>query len=550
MTTKRVVIVGLDGASSDLIFPWIDAGYLPTFKWITENGVAGPLWSVVPPVSPPAWTSFMTGCNPGKTGIFDFIDYVPTSYYRRPKFVNSQSIQRETIWELLSRCSRQVGVLYHPITYPPFQVNGFMVSGFLAPRSSAKFTYPADLWKELQQGDLWKLYRELADQETMEKNEYLEILDQMFSTTVKTTFHLLETRRCDCFMVVMHFTDSVSHFFWKESLSSPENNDDTIRYSNPILHYYQRSDDFLAQLLERLSEDTMLMLMSDHGLGPAFTRVVYINEWLRQRGYLDIRENGVSQSLLQLGISRDFLKGMARRMGLGSHIRRLSAKIPVSVKRKVPGQSLNLYDVNWANTRAYFQPFGYPWQGIWINTRGIKPQGIVEPRAEYEKLREELIEQIKDLRDHERDKAVVETALRREEVYNGPYTHLAPDILVRTADDYNGLPQIGQGVIADAPPQRWSGVHRDKGFWAASGPGIAQIPGQYDANLVDLAPTVLHYMGLPVPIGMDGCVLTRVLREQHPVSYSSDLFDGRQEFELSEDEEKELTKRLKDLGYL
>ena len=294
----------------------------------------------------------------------------------------------------------------------------------------------------------------------------------------------------------------------------------------------------------------MLMLMSDHGLGPAFTRVVYFNEWLRQRGYLNICENGVSQPLLRLGVSRDSLKILARRMGLSSHIRQLSAKIPVSVKRRVPGQSLNLYDVDWANTQAYFRPFGYPWQGIWINTRGIKPQGTVEPGAEYEKLREELIEQIKDLRDHERNESVVETALRREEVYAGPYTHLAPDILIKTAHDYNGLPQIGQGVIADAPPQRWSGVHRAKGFWAASGPGISQVPEEYDANLVDLAPTILHYMGLPVPVDMDGRVLIEVLKEQHAVTYSSDSLDGRQHFELSEDEIKELTKRLEDLGYL
>ena len=148
-TERRVFAVGLDGATLDLIRPWVEEGKLPTFARIMREGSYGPLRSTIPPVTGPAWVSFMTGKNPGKHGIGDFLQRIAGEYRRTP--VDSRSIKAEPFWATAGRRGKKVGILNVPVTYPPYEVNGFLVSGLLTPRSKEGFSYPEGLARELDQ---------------------------------------------------------------------------------------------------------------------------------------------------------------------------------------------------------------------------------------------------------------------------------------------------------------------------------------------------------------------------------------------------------------
>jgi len=141
----RVFVVGLDGATFDLIRPWAAAGHLPSLARLMQEGVHGELMSTLPPVTSPAWPSFMTGMNPGKHGVFDFIRRRPGGF----DMVNASHIAAKTLWQLLSEAGRRVGVIAVPVTYPPCPVNGFMISDILSPRH-AEIAYPPGLLRRYE----------------------------------------------------------------------------------------------------------------------------------------------------------------------------------------------------------------------------------------------------------------------------------------------------------------------------------------------------------------------------------------------------------------
>src|ERR1700745_805664 len=140
MAEPKIVIIGLDSATGDLIRPWADQGLLPNLRKISENGVSGELESAIPPLTPPAWTSFMTGKNPGKHGIFHFLEPQPGSYAMR--YANAGSRRSPTIWQLLSSAGRNVGTVNVPFTYPPEQIQGFQISGMDTPSEKSPFIHP------------------------------------------------------------------------------------------------------------------------------------------------------------------------------------------------------------------------------------------------------------------------------------------------------------------------------------------------------------------------------------------------------------------------
>ena len=123
----KLLIIGIDGATLDLILPWVESEHLPTIGRLIKSGVHGDLASTLPPVTSPAWPTFMTGCNPGKHGVFDFIQPTGSDF----SLVNATKIKQPTIWQRLSSAGYRVGVLNVPVTYPPKPLNGFMISGIV-----------------------------------------------------------------------------------------------------------------------------------------------------------------------------------------------------------------------------------------------------------------------------------------------------------------------------------------------------------------------------------------------------------------------------------
>ena len=211
----RVLIVGLDGATFDLIRPWVAQGRLPRLQALLAQGTAGELRSTVPPMSPPAWSSFMTGVNPGKHGIFDFTERKPGTY--EIQFVSSRQRKAETIWKILSRAGKRVCAVGVPTTYPVEAVNGVMISGFDTPAMNEKAIHPPGLYAEIVE----KVGEYILSSDVMR-----HVYDQRIDLAVETMLRCIRRKAdiakylwarepWDCFMVVFGETDSAIHYFWK-----------------------------------------------------------------------------------------------------------------------------------------------------------------------------------------------------------------------------------------------------------------------------------------------------------------------------------------------
>ena len=148
-SSKKVMVIGLDGATFDLIKPWAEEGKLPTFKKLMDEGIHGNLKSTIPYATIPAWPSFATGCNPGKHSFYDFFKEKDNGYEVTVEMLPSRAVKQPTLWKILSHHNKKVAVINVPSTYPPTKVNGYMITGMLTP-PKAKYTYPPEFEAELE----------------------------------------------------------------------------------------------------------------------------------------------------------------------------------------------------------------------------------------------------------------------------------------------------------------------------------------------------------------------------------------------------------------
>ena len=292
-----------------------------------------------------------------------------------------------------------------------------------------------------------------------------------------------------------------------------------------------------------------VLLMSDHGHGPV-RNFLYVNNYLAQLGYLKFKPNIASQVkriAFQLGLTPRAVYNVLLAVGLG--------KLRRTLDKRRGGRGLlkrfflSFADVDWSRTRAY--SIGYIGE-VHINLRGREPQGIVKPGEEYERVRDDVINRLRELKLPD-GAPLVEHLWKKEEIYHGAHLAEAPDILFlpRNLETIAfGDFEFGSNKVIE-PSYGVSSSHRMNGIFVASGAGVKNVGEFTGAQLIDLAPTILHLMGLPVPTDMDGRVLTEALADARAVEYGGSsegraaAIDG-----YSEEEEREVIERLQDLGYI
>lgn len=554
---KRVLVIGLDGATFDLIKPWAAAGYLPTLKRLLDNGAHGSLRSTVPPMTGPAWTSFATGVNPGKHRLYDWIARERDSYRFLP--VTAADCRAPTLYSLLGQLERRVCVLNVPMTYPPLPVNGVQVSGMPAPSTKVPITYPDGLLDEINEAvGEYLLYpdpgRAYSDSGV---DAFLERLYETTDVRVRTLDYLRSREPWDFTMVVFNGTDTVSHALWKYMDESHPLHDPgkARKYGNAIRDYYQYVDSKLGRIVESLDEDTTLIVMSDHGFGP-FHKFIHVNNWLLQQGYMQVQSGmrtKTKRRMFSAGFSPMNVYDTLMRLGLGGLKREV-------VRGQGQGMLKTLFlsfeDIDWKRTQAY--SLGNVGQ-IYLNVVGREPFGCVRPGTEYEQVRDEIIERLRTLADPETGNLVVETIYRREELYHGEYLEQAPDIvfLPRKLEYFGfGEYEFGSHRIIESMRRGISGTHRMNGIFIAYGADIRPGAVTDDASLYDLAPTIMYLMEEAVPEHMDGRVLTEVIvdddreialkrwKESHGAG--ADVGGA----ELSAEDREVLAERLRSLGYV
>ena len=545
----RLIIIGIDGATPDLMFTWMEQGRLPNFQKIKKNGVVGRLGSVPNQRSAAAWSSFITGVNPGKHGIFEFYERVPLSHDIR--FTKTTFRDGISFWQYLSENDKTVIVVNVPMTYPAEAVRGCLISGLDAPgKSSPGFTWPDDLLDRIER-ETGPYIQEpgvismVVNGQT--GNAAAKIVESVRQRG-KAVRYLMEQYDWDTLVAVFRETDPAQHCFW-EHMNKPGSG-----LEDAVFNVYRQIDEELGNILAAAGDDCRVLIMSDHGFGFRQHGSGCLNQWLEQAGFLAFKQKG-GGSL----ISRSM------RFGYQALEKLLSRRMKERLFSLVPGlinkvQSRVFFAaIDWDRTIAYgdnVMPV------IWLNTDDLSPGGVSPERYEavVADIKRRLIENCLEVNSRN---PVVEWVRHRNECYSGPWTAKAPDLLIRwkEAEKIDGLRygRDGQALFPLYPTREFmvnTGDHRPLGIFMAQGLGIEKNREIDGLNIVDVTAAAVYLNDLPVPEYMEGKVDPRMFEDaffkNHPVKTGNRPFsrEADDEVDYSSEEESALKERLRGLGYL
>jgi predicted AlkP superfamily phosphohydrolase/phosphomutase len=516
-----------------------------------QAGVAGDLESTLPPVTSPAWPTFMTGKNPGKHGVFDFI---------RPRagtfdMVNASQIKGKLLWEILSEAGYSVGVLNVPITYPPRQVNGFMVPGLLSP-DQGKTVYPPDLLKPYE-AEFGK-YRLTPNVQYKAGNEdeFIADLHDLIDVQLRYALRLMKDQPTDVLMLHFLATDNGSHALWRFMDKTHPRHDPALaaRYGDALLKVYQHLDRAVAQVLNlaKVSEPSQgcnTIIMSDHGFGPLH-RAINLNILFIEKGLMHLKPKFFTQLrwwAFRNGLTPATAYKILSKLGLQN----ITAKVSRKARNELVGKFLSFEDVDWSRTIAY--SMGHVGQ-IYINLQGREPHGIVTPDR-YAEARQKVIDALNTLIDPATGKPLVDRIIPREEAAHGPHADQGADLHL-ILDGYRTIafPLFATDGRVLTPQIRGdSGCHRLHGIFIGSGAAFANGAAVNSARIIDLAPTILHILNVPVPEDMDGRVLTDALAPElraQATQVGAAAATATAQVDFTEEEQAEVEERLRALGYL
>jgi predicted AlkP superfamily phosphohydrolase/phosphomutase len=452
-SNPKFVVLSIDGVPYDLLSRLIDQGYMPNMAALVSQLGMRKMRSVQPTVSCVAWSTYMTGMNPGKHGIYGFIDRRPGTY--EIMFPNSATRATEDIWQLLSKAEKRVFAMNVPTTYPPQPVNGIMIGGFLS-TSLEKVAYPAGV------GDYLRSIGYHIDSDAAlgrsDKRAMINDLHATLEARMKAMFRFLNEESWDFFHTHIMGTDRINHFLLEKMVQNdPE-------FAPAFFDYYHRIDELVGRLLEFLPENTPLMIFSDHGFCP----IKY--------------EVQLSRYLVELGWT---------------------------CTSKKPSHPLS---IDPTKSRAYCLIPGR----IFINLAGREPEGIV-PVEQYQQMREQLATDLMKLQDPKTGEAVIRKVLMREQLYWPAGSHgiqaMSPEQVAQAdstfgkAADLIAIPHDGYDLklgLADSTvfkKTELEGMHTyDDAFMVSRGINLSED----NLEIMMLAKYVLKKIGVEPPKDMDG----------------------------------------------
>jgi len=560
--------VGLDGGSFDLLQPWIEKGILPNIRELMK-GVSGNLKSTIPPITVPAWSSFMTGMNPAKHGLFDFMIRERNTYRYHP--VSSGARRASTLWDIVGQQGGKVVVLNVPTTYPPSKVHGVQVSGYLTPLGKRDFIYPPELLPEIEEkfGEYPLYFKSPSFTINITDSnidtfltECKEALDYKF----KVTHYLIDKLDPDFLMLHIFGGDQICHWLWHilDEDHLRHSQADFEKHGIKIIDYFRKFDTELGKLTSKADENTSLFVLSDHGFGPLH-RFILINVWLLNEGYLALKRNPLTRLrhlLWKLGLTDRSLFTRARSLFnilINHGIKHKAMGVPYEKMKfgysRRGGLLLTINDIDLSRTKAFCKIGGHG--TITINLKGKFPQGCVS-LSSYKSLKDEIIDKLKELHDPDTGSLVEGEIFIKEEAYQGKYLDSAPDIVFWTMNNKylaGSLFGFSSNKVITDPWTGLTGHHKMYGILIGKGKAIRQGTKIKNAEMVDVAPTILYLMGLKIPRSMDGRVLeeifTEEFRESHNIEFTEAVtIEDRKPQEMTPEEEELILRRLRALGYI
>jgi predicted AlkP superfamily phosphohydrolase/phosphomutase len=477
----KTLLIGLDGATFTVLQPLMEQGHMPFLKQLVDNGISAPLLSTSNPLTPPAWTTIVTGRSPGHHGIFDFVrceEREGSFYYT---LYNASDIRSETIWSIASRQGLKVTHLNFPIMAPPQPINGFVIPAMIQWRHIRNNVHPQTLVETLKsipnfRPDEWGLtYWEANEAMRMRAQHPKEEKDWVFRNINRdrqwfTIFSwLLQHGPTDLSAIVFDGVDKLQHLCWYllDPDHCPVQMEGWERRMQAYVHqYFQNIDSCLAETAAQAGSDANIFIVSDHGFGPA-RYVFHINVLLEKLGYLKWLEPDEKEQ-----------------------------------KGRDTNHEWSFASLDWNHTRAYV---GTPSSnGVCLRAPGPPGQNHLTPE-QYRALRDKVMAELLAYRDSATGEQIVTKVTEREKAFPGPAMHHGPDLLV-TLSDYSFVSVARDEAIVLQRP-KINGTHRPEGIFIGHGPSLRQGVRLEARSILDVAPTVLYSLGLPIPADFEGEVV-------------------------------------------
>lgn len=541
MDKRKVLIIGIDGGTWTILRSAMDEGYMPNLKGLVESGASGILVSTMPAITPAAWGSFQTGVNCGKNGVFDFAYWDKSE--NKAHYVSSSTLQT-TLWEMASDAGKRVGILNVPMTYPPRKINGCMVTGILTPSLESECTYPPELKEQLLQTvpgyHIFNL-QNAGDGSPHENFQgFIAQMHDIVDNRAKAAKFLIDKEDFDLFMVHFQTTDIVQHAMWGYM---DENSPlyDSYKREYIFKNFYKYLDAKIKEVREvfagKAGDDFLTLIVSDHGQEAHYKRI-NLGNWLCDQGLLKI--NPIRRK------KRPWLKKITSTLRVGKLLRKFISE--ESVKKLERSAGLNFEQVDWHRSRAF--SFGRSGEGFiyFLN----------EANQDNKAIEDDIISGLKNLCDPATGEKVVKNVFRKEEIYTGSFMDRMPDLVVEPVSGYSftGWYQMDEGLFHEVElvTDFHIGKHHENGIIVANGKSVN--PSEtVKLRLIDIVPTLLYYLQLPVQEDLDGTVVSELFNDEFkqkngmPISKKYKSAEDGKESEYSKTEESEIEQRLKDLGY-
>lgn len=471
----KLIALGLDGTSFELLGPWIDQGNLPNLNRIMKSGVWGDMKSCFPPVSSPNWKCYSTGKNPGKLGIFWWEN---VDFDEKKVEVPDYRTESDEIWDYLNHDGKKTAVINMPLTYPPRKIDGYISSGGPSAKDE-NFTYPKSWERELNE----RGYRVHPSKSISNKEVCRECYEEIVGM-IKNRFDIVREFVMKGEVEFIHLTifyiNVLQHFLWGDEL---------------LKKAWKVIDEEIGKLIKIAEEEEWnLILFSDHGSNQ-IEEIFNINAWLERENLLETKRPLLSRLLHSIGVTREGMIKLSEKLGLKSLLRKVVSETTVN---RVPSKSGGLSReaktdaLAWGKTTAF-----------------ASGQGPLYLNSEKMDEREEIIQKLENLENPDSGKKPVKKIFTKEQVYSGKYLERAPDLIIDQAPNIHISGELGKDKVFESPG-KWKGENKRTGFFMAYGPDIAKGKELTDINILDIAPTILHLYRQPVPEEMDGKVLKEI----------------------------------------
>ncbi|MFC1598231.1 alkaline phosphatase family protein [Patescibacteria group bacterium] len=514
---KKTVVLGLDGGTWKILKPFAEKGYMPTLAKLMKQGVHGNLESTIPNMTAPSWTTFVTGKNPGKHGLFDFM--LPTDTLSDMKFATSDDIRDKTLYEILHENGYKPILINLPASYPPKLKDEITLTSLLT--QGDEWIFPASLKDEFPE---LKKYRLTPDESLRLKErheEYIEDLLRHMDEQLAVTKRIFKEKPWDFFFYLFSHSDWVSHMAFDQL---EEKHEPSAR------RVFEKIDEYLKWFVDNLPEDTNLIMISDHGF-KAYKKIFYFNRWLEQEGYLKTNKAGddFRGAATRRAKETDKIRAKKKKLNIGTGAFQVLSKFPPAekaakwtyhhiVKPYLPVHIKVNVGIDYSKTKVCFPKGSYITNG-YINKNWVYKDGVVS-KEEYPKLRAELVEKIRAIKDDDGN-PVVAKVMTRDEVYGETAPPQAPDIFFELAD-YWLVGQFHSGSLFGEEVQNKHGKY---GIFVGVGPDFEQNAQVNNLMMQDITPLILHLLDLPVPSDCDGRVAKEIFAENSPAR-SRDVKSG------------------------